>query len=101
MFLRLAALFIKIQMNIITGLLAVIKQWGTVACRLASATATFNFPISFSNTCFVALATPTGHPSDGVGTYAISSRSTSRLTIYGDYSDGTADSNALIIAIGG
>ena len=77
-----------------------ILQWGTVACRLAHATATFNFPISFSNTCFVALATPTGYPSGGVGTYAISSRSTSRLTIYGDYSDRAADSNALIIAFG-
>lgn len=47
MFLRLAALFIKIQMNIITGLLAVIKQWGQNQTQQDRSN-TFSFPLSFS-----------------------------------------------------
>ena len=48
MFLRLAALFIKIQMNIITGLLAVIKQWGFNLAYPVDEWTNYYFPIPFT-----------------------------------------------------
>lgn len=61
---------------------------------------TVTLPIAFENMCTVALATPTGAPWDGVGTYAITSRTTSQITIYGDYCKVSTGSDALVIALG-
>lgn len=74
-------------------------QWGVVSCNLAHSSATFTFPKVFTK-CYQAVATPTNYPSGGVGTYSITNITNSNLTIYGDYSDDTATSQARIIAIG-
>lgn len=50
--------------------------------------------------CAVALATPTGAPWDGVGTYAITGRTNTQITIYGDYSQTSVASNALVVVLG-
>lgn len=76
------------------------KQWGVWNCSLGRTSVTVTLPIAFENMCTVALATPTGAPWDGVGTYAITSRTTSQITIYGDYSHTSTGSDALVIALG-
>ena len=75
-------------------------QWGVWNCSLGRTSVTVTLPIAFENMCTVALATPTGAPWDGVGTYAITSRTTSQITIYGDYSQVSTGSDALVIALG-
>jgi len=77
-----------------------IEQWGVWNCSLGRTSVTVTLPIAFENMCTVALATPTGAPWDGVGTYAITSRTTSQITIYGDYSQVSTGSDALVIALG-
>ncbi|WP_418562949.1 gp53-like domain-containing protein [Phascolarctobacterium faecium] len=69
-------------------------------CSLGRTSVTVTLPIAFKNMCTVALATPTGAPWDGVGTYAITHRTTSQITIYGDYSQTSINSDALVIALG-
>ena len=80
--------------------IGLILQWGVWKCSLGRTSVTVTLPIAFENMCTVALATPTGAPWDGVGTYAITSRTTSQITIYGDYSQVSTGSDALVIALG-
>ena len=75
-------------------------QWGVWNCSLGRTSVTVTLPIAFKNMCTVALATPTGAPWEGVGTYAITSRTTSQITIYGDYTQVSIGSDALVIALG-
>lgn len=81
-------------------MLLVYKQWGVWNCSLARTSVTVTLPIAFKNMCTVALATPTGAPGEGVGTYAITSITTSQITIYGDYSHTSVASNALVVVLG-
>ena len=93
MFLRLAALFIKIQMNIITGLLAVIKQWGKAAQSGSSKQQTFSFPTSFSQV-FAVLVTQYGYTGGYDANSIATSVSNSAVTL-------TAQKNGTyILAIG-
>ena len=86
--------------NIFYLFLGAQQQWGVWNCSLGRTSVTVTLPIAFENMCTVALATPTGAPWDGVGTYAITSRKTSQITIYGDYSQTSINSDALVIALG-
>lgn len=76
------------------------QQWGNVSCRFGNVSETFRYPISFSESCNIAIAGATTYTNDGVGSYSITSRNLTQCTVYGDYSMGQANGTALIILIG-
>ena len=75
-------------------------QWLQGGCSFYHANNVLTFPIIFSRTGFQGICVMTSVPGSGTGTLSFVSMTTSKCTIYGDYTHDSANTTGRVIVIG-